>query len=194
MVGGEGKKVDFMKGLNYFVEIIILVSLNFTFMVRFGSLLAMLVAGVLIFQSCSRTSKSSCSFIGPDLVFVGFPEDERDTLVIRRYEPNSTFSKPLDTFRVTKVNVLAEIIGKDSLIVKPANYDKLKTELFTSDWEIYLPGTGRTLRISNVKTRFMNESEPSSMCHSFVTSLNFDGVPYFFSTWFDNQYRVFVTR
>ena len=163
-------------------------------MMRIGSFLTLIVALVLIFQSCKKENDVHCPFLAPDMIFVGFSENERDTMIIRRYEKNSMFSSLIDTFLVSKANINTITKGKDSVQLVPANYDLLTTEFYANDWEIYFPSVGQTVRATDITPRFTTQRNAAEDCQSYVASVDFDGVPYTFSSWFDVPYRVYAVK
>lgn len=162
-------------------------------MIRFSASLVLLIATVLIMQSCDKKDQD-CAFIAPDVVFVNFTPDESDTLIIRRYEKDNQFNTLLDTFLITKANIIREPVGKDSVKLTSATYTKLRTELFANNWEIYLPGVSRTYRISDVAATFTQEHEPSTTCQSFANTVNVDGQTFNYTSWFDVPYRIYLVK
>ena len=162
-------------------------------MVRFGSLLALVVAAIFIAQGCKK-NKEDCPFLAPQLVFVGFTEAERDTIIFRRYENNGLFTSPLDTLLVAKADITVNIVGQDSVALSSVKYPDINSKFFANNWEIYFPGAGRTVRISEVLPTFTKEREASAQCQSYVSSVNVDGQTFTFSSWFDKPYRVYAMR
>ncbi len=163
-------------------------------MIRIGSLLILVVAVILAAQSCTKTKNDNCPFLAPDMVFVGFTEDESDTMVIRRFEKNSDFTTLLDTILINRGNLKRIAVGKDSIRLVPGNYPMLAETFYVHDWQLYLPGAGKTVEIRDAVTKFTKEKSASSTCHSFVTSVRFDRQNYDFVSWFDTPYRVFANR
>jgi len=163
-------------------------------MVRLGSMLILVVVTFLGVQSCTNDKNEDCPFIAPHMVFVGFTEDESDTMIIRRYEKNTNFSKLLDTARITRAHLERIEVGKDSFRLVPDNYPQLEALFYVHDWKLYLPKAKRTVTISNAVPRFTQEKEPSALCQSYVSAVDFDGQTYNFTSWFDRHYRVFATK
>jgi hypothetical protein len=162
-------------------------------MIRIGSVLTLIVAAILVFQSCKKND-SNCPFLAPDMVFVGFSETDRDTMIIRRFEKNGQFNSLLDTFLVSKANITETVKGDDSIAMEPNNYDPLNASFFSNDWEIFFPTINHTVRVSEVTPRFTTERNPAEHCQSYVASLNFDGLKYAYSSWFGDHYRVYAVR
>jgi hypothetical protein len=162
-------------------------------MVRLGAKLIIGVAIAFVLQSCSKT-KEDCSFLAPDIVYVGFTQAETDTFIIRRFEKNTNFIKPLDTLKITRAHIDRIPVGEDSVKLVPDNYSRLSTDFYLNDWEIYFPAMDRTVYITNAVPQFTQEKEASALCHSYVSSVNFDNRVYQFSSWFDTPYRVYVTK
>lgn len=163
-------------------------------MVRFSALLILVVAVIFATQSCNKSKNEDCPFLAPQVVYVGFTEEESDTLVIRRFEKNTNFSKLIDTMRITRAHINRIQVGKDSQRLDPNNYPQLNTLFYLHDWQIYLPGAQQTMEITNATPRFTQEKEPSAQCQSYVSSVVADGYSYSFNSWFDTQYRIFAVK
>lgn len=163
-------------------------------MIRTGSLVMLLVAVLLVVQSCSNKKKEDCPFLAPQMVFVGFTEAESDTMVIRRYEKNSGFGRLLDTARITRGNLQRIAVGKDSFRLVPSNYPQLDALFYLHDWQLYLPEAKKTVEIVGAFPRFTQERERSTTCNSYVSSVQFDRQTYTFTSWFDTHYRVFAVK
>jgi hypothetical protein len=162
-------------------------------MVRFGSLLTVITASILIIQACNK-NKVDCPFLAPQVVFVGFTEAERDTIVYRKYEKNGSFTSLIDTTLISKADIISSTVGQDSIGLSSNKYPDLNTKFFAYDWELYLPGANRTVRISDVTPQFTQERESSAQCQSYTSSVKVDGVMYNFTGWFDSPYRVYALR
>jgi len=163
-------------------------------MARFSSLLALITIVFFIGQSCNKSKNEDCPFLAPKIVYVGFTEAESDTLIVRRYEKNTNFSKLLDTMAITRAHIIRTQVGKDSQRLEPNNYPQLSSLFYLHDWQIYLPGAGQTVAITSATPKFTQEKEPSTQCQSFVSSVTVDNRNYSFSSWFDMQYRVFAIK
>ena len=162
-------------------------------MIRIGSLLTLIVPATLLFQSCKKND-DDCPFLAPEMVFVGFSESDRDTMIIRRYEKNSMFTAPLDTVLVSKANLTYTVKGADSIQIRPNTYDNLNFEFYKNDWEIVFPSINRVIRVTEATPKFTQEREASARCQSYLSSVNYDGLPYTFTTWFDVPYRVYAVK
>jgi len=163
-------------------------------MLRIGSLAVLLFAILFAAQSCSNKKNESCPFIAPQMVFVGFTEDESDTLVIRRFEKNTNFTKLIDTVLINKAHLQRIPVGKDSIRLVPDNYPQFEAHYFAHDWQLYLPKAERVVPIMDATPKFVAEKEPSALCQSYLASVRFDSQFYSFKSWFDTHYRVFAVR
>jgi hypothetical protein len=162
-------------------------------MIRLGSLLAFSAGLVLLSIGCSK-DEEDCAFLAPSIVYVGFDENESDTMIIRRFENNNQFDNLLDTFVVSKANITRTIVGTDSVILSPANYPALNNEFYSNNWELYLPGAQETVRIDNITPRFNSQTETGAQCQSYVEAVHFNGSPYTYDSWFGDEYRVYITN
>lgn len=163
-------------------------------MVRFGSLLLWVIVMALATQSCNKSGNEDCPFLAPKMIYVGFTEDESDTMVIRRFEKNSNFLKLLDTVTITRAHIQRIEVGKDSMRLEPDNYPNLNAGFYLNDWQIYFPAANRTVSVTDATPQFTQEKEPSAQCQSYVSSVIFDGNYYNFTSWFDVPYRVYATK
>lgn len=161
-------------------------------MKRFGLLFGIIAAGFFVFQSCSK-SKDDCAFLAPQMVFVGFDEADSDTLIIRRFTANGLFNQQIDSILIPEAAMTRTVVGQDS-IVFVHNYTPIDREFYGYNWEMYLPGVNKTVRISDIIPRFTQEEEASAQCRSYAASVNFDNRNYIFSTWFDVAYRVYAKK
>jgi hypothetical protein len=161
---------------------------------RLRFFLVALVAGISFLNSCDK-SKSYCAFIAPQMVYIGYSDSERDTMVIRRYNQGGGFAnKPLDTFLVSKANIQSTVIGKDSVILAPANYTLLRTSFYGSDWIIILPGAHHADTFTNIQPRFTTASEPSTTCQSFVKTMMANGKVIAYDQWLTDTYKYYIKR
>lgn len=162
-------------------------------MIRLSSIFILIIAGMVAFQSCSK-KKSDCAFLGPSIVYTGFTEAETDTLIVRRYEKNGLFTNLIDTALISKADITRTIVGTDSVTLTSPKYTLLQDAMYANDFEIYLPGSNRTFKITGVDATFNQEKEPSTICQSFANTVYLDGVKYTFTTFFDTPYRIYATK
>lgn len=163
-------------------------------MFRSSLLLILIVAIVFIAQSCNKGKDDHCPFLAPEIVFVGFTEDESDTMIIRRFEKNTNFTKLIDTVRITKAHLQRIEVGKDSFRLAPDNYPQLNSLLYAHDWQLHLPKAKKTALITDVTPKFTQEKQPTAQCQSYVSSVMFDSQLFTFTSWFDTQYRIYATK
>lgn len=164
-------------------------------MKRLGLLFSVVVAAAAITQSCNK--KDDCPFLSPKIAYVNFTEEETDTLIIRKYQNNNLFDQLIDTALIPKADITRTIAGKDSVILSSTKqqYVYFANNLYAYNWEIVLPGNnGQTIRISDITPRFTQEREASAQCQSYVASMNFNGSPYTWTSWFDSQYQVYIIK
>ncbi len=163
-------------------------------MVRIGSFLALAAAIVFSFSSCTKDKNEDCPFLAPHVIYVGFSENESDTLVFHRYEKNSNFSKLIDTMRITRAHIQRIAVGEDSFRLEPDNYPEFNAKFYLHDWIITVPAVRRSIRITDATPRFTQEKQPSAQCQSYVSSVMFDDKLYSFTSWFDIPYRVYAVK
>lgn len=170
---------------------------KFYFMKRFGAIGTLLIAATAMVSSCKKDNSSNCPFLSPKMVYVSFSESETDTLIIRKYQMGSGFTKLIDTTVIGKADLIRTIIGKDSVVIasnKPT-YADFAYGIYGYDWEVVLPGNGsQTTRISEVVPQFTQERQPSAQCQSFVYSMNFNGTTRKWNSWFGSEYQVYIKK
>gem|GEM_PF-4548870 len=165
-------------------------------MKRFSLFTTVFVALLSIIVACNKNGETHCAFVSPELIFVNYMESDLDTIVVRRFPKDNSFSKPVDTTVFAKGDVTYKLVGDDSTTFKSGRdaYRMFTEELFNNDWEIYLPATGQTSRIYNVVGSFPKSTDPGEACKSFVKSMNFEGVERTYITWIGDDYRYFMVK
>jgi hypothetical protein len=160
---------------------------------RFSSVLLLLIAVVLVGQSCKK-KKEDCAFIAPRMVFNNFSEDESDTMIIRKYEAASGFSKLIDTTLISRAVLTRTTLGNDSVAIN-TNNKAFNNQFYSYNWELVIPGAGgKVVRFSDIIARFTQEVETSAQCQSYVSSMNQDGSQRVFATWFVDSYNLFIVK
>lgn len=165
---------------------------------KYLSILAVaFIASVVFMSSCGKGDEGShCQFVSPSFILVDYTEDEMDTLILRRYEKNNAFASPIDTMMLSKAEIAYKEVGDDSFRITSTKdqYIKFSAELYDNDWEIFIPATNTTSRITEVKAQFLSKTDPSEECRSFASSMRVDGMKKEYATWFGDNYRFFVTN
>lgn len=163
-------------------------------MKRFSLLIVALIAGITFLNSCDK-SKQYCAFVAPQMVYIGFDESERDTIVIRRYTKGGGFAvKPIDTFLVSKANIQGTIIGQDSIILSPVNYTQLRDYFYGNDWLVILPGAKHVDTFTNIEARFTTQTESSTICQSFTKAMIANGQTITYSQWLADTYKYYIKK
>ena len=161
---------------------------------KITSLLAVLAVSLLVFAAACSKDSEDCVFKAPDMVFVGYSEAATDTIIYRRYENNGQFNNLLDTILVANTNIKRQVIGKDSVVLFPMTYPDFGTNFYTNNWELYLPATKQSIRISDIVPVFNQQREAGSQCHSYVSSVVVNQQLYTYTSWFGSGYRIYVHR
>lgn len=166
-------------------------------MIRFATLAIFTIFSLAAFQSCNKQSKSDCSFIFPDIVYINFTEEETDTLILRRYEKDAEFANLIDTVLIPKGDIIRTIIGRDSVVLNSASekYHTFNHYGYNYDWELDMPGiTGFPVRITGIEAQIVQEKAPSTHCHSFITNMHFHLATYSWQAWLKDTYKVYLTK
>src|SRR5690606_34052609 len=165
---------------------------------KYLSILAVAFIGAIVFMtSCGKGDNGShCQFLSPAFILVNYTEQEMDTLILRRYEKNNNFSNLLDTLMLSKAEITYKKVGDDSVSVtsNKDGYVKFAAELYENDWEIYVPATQTTGRITEVNAQFLSKTDPGEECKSFAKSMRVDGFKKEYATWFGDDYRFFIVK
>ncbi|MBS1589394.1 MAG: hypothetical protein JST52_07240 [Bacteroidetes bacterium] len=162
-------------------------------MFRVGSIAFVFVA-LLLLANCKKESDNSCPFLAPGVVYVGMTQSQTDTFVIRRFEKSSGFAKLVDTMLITKAHINQVAVGKDSFMLLPDNYPNFNALFYSNNWQIYFPKMHRTVQIFGAVPRFTQNNQNSSQCQSYVSEVTVDNTVFHFNSWFDSQYRIYVTK
>ncbi|HYC27945.1 MAG TPA: hypothetical protein VEB42_04000 [Chitinophagaceae bacterium] len=139
-----------------------------------------LVILAIITAAASCGKKCTCEFETIPPAFVGYNNSEIDTIIIKRFEKGSNFSRQVDSFTLTVSNTVYSRTGTDTTLVYPQNTSQRLSE--DSDWQLTNPFDNRTIRVSDivVEKRVSHCGGIFSMdkqyCISPVASFNRDGV------------------
>ncbi len=166
-------------------------------MKRISAFAIALISSVCFLISCGKDdNKTHCQFMAPDFVLVDYTENERDTIIIRRFEKDNSFSTIVDSTMLSKGELKYTVVGQDSIVLTSTKegFRKFHEELHANDWEIYIPATGTLRRISEVKGMFESKRDNGEECRSFVESMKYEGSTRIYTTWFGDSYRFFVTN
>lgn len=141
-------------------------------------------------SSCCKTT--TCKQGSGTISLVGFPYNASSTLYLRKYQLNTNFSVKIDTVEYTFQADEYERKG-DTLLLDPYGPSFRRSimnpiagyKFFLEagyDYELVLPYTGRTSRITDItetgveqKMCFFSKHYP---CNTVVNSLKVDGVQY----------------
>jgi hypothetical protein len=96
---------------------------------------------VTIYSSCCKVY---CPRELMSMRFIGFDPSDIDTLIIRKYEPTN-FTTPIDTFM--RIGIFSPM---DTVYFDYFDSDGFQ---FSKNYDVSLPGIGRSFRINELKTR-----------------------------------------
>jgi len=128
----------------------------------------------ITFCICS-CGKCPCVDSDLNLGFIGFDPSEVDTIIIRKYFKNNTFTTLIDTaffdnkgsFNIKKSN------DTISFPVRIGNFSISKNY----DWILFLPSINRIFKISNIVSPQVSLPCPNKVqCINPINSLDIDGV------------------
>ena len=103
---------------------------------------------IIIISTFISACEYHCTTASPNIAFVAFPDDETDTIVVKRFAKGSNFSNIIDTRQIDKLNSSFQKIN-DTLTVWIA-YGLEVGFVSNYDYELTLPSTGRQFRISDI--------------------------------------------
>lgn len=164
-------------------------------MKRFSILSLGIVAILSLVIACNKND-NYCPFVAPGFVAVNFAENDYDTIIIRRFEKDNSFSKLVDTILISKAEMTYKTVGQDSVLITSINpkYRLFSEEIFANDWQIYIPGAQVTESISEVKGLYETQTKPTQPCKSYVQSMKYQGSIRTYLTWLDDSYRFYVIK
>jgi hypothetical protein len=130
------------------------------------------------------------------MVFLQFTPDELDTIILRKYAKDNSFSNQLDTSLLAKGGLTYTSLGQDSITISSDSvlYQTFINNFYLNDWEIYLPGAQYTARINDINCRFFTQTDKGESCKSFVLDLKLQGIKNTYTTWFGDDYRYYITK
>jgi hypothetical protein len=123
---------------------------------------------LMIFGGC----KYACleNYMNP--VFIGFGPGQVDTFVVRAYQPNSNFQQLVDTTVVTNCCAGVFTVQGDSTVIFLNEESNSKNLSPDYDWQIYIPSTGKTARITSIQSPL---SKGTRGCYNPIISYVQDG-------------------
>jgi len=164
-------------------------------MKRFSILSLGIVAILSLVIACNKND-NYCPFVAPGFVAVNFTENDYDTIIIRRFEKDNSFSKLVDTILMSKAEMTYKTIGQDSVLITSINpkFRLFNEEIFANDWQFYIPGAQVTESISEVKGLYETQAKPTQPCKSYVQSMKYQGSIRTYTTWLSDSYRFYITK
>ena len=89
--------------------------------------------------------------------FIGFSKSQIDTVILKRFTPGGNFANLIDSVVITDPSIdtncchpyLYSVEGDTTLIFN--RYDTIGPIRSGYDWQIYIPGTGSTINITNIE-------------------------------------------
>lgn len=109
------------------------------------------LAIVATFMAGCISKPCSLSHLTP--AFIGFSQDDLDTIVVRRYEVNDNFKHLLDTLIVTKSEWYLKSSVDTTVIEANLNNGSVEAQnqlIPGYDWEIYIPAVKKNILISHI--------------------------------------------
>jgi hypothetical protein len=94
-----------------------------------------------------------CSLSHLTPAFIGFSQDDLDTIVVRHYEANGNFNHLLDTLVVTKGEWYLKSSADTTVIETNSISAPVEAQNHLSpgyDWEIYVPAVKKVILISHI--------------------------------------------
>jgi hypothetical protein len=124
--------------------------------------------------ACMSGCRHSCTnaFLLP--AFIGFSQNDLDTIVVRSYQPNDNYQHLLDTFLIVKNVSCFAFTFHDTTILDFVNFNTTTENIASgSDWQIYIPARNRTISISDIISEQTEGSR--KICLNPITSFMQDG-------------------
>src|SRR6476620_4333221 len=145
------------------------------------------------------TKKVPCVDSDIKMAFIGFTESDLDTIVLRKFQPDDNYQHLIDTINIFYDSSLY-FRSNDTMFVSV--YDPIRGIKAYSDWQIFIPGTTKTVLISAIVTEQM-----TTKCSTLGETLNCDCLNKIYSLKRDNifmdlsnlnpyinPYRVYINR
>ena len=155
--------------------------------------IVVILSSLVLFGCVKSKEKHECPFLAPSVVFVNFTETDLDTVFLRKYANNNSFSSLIDTTIISKAKIQRTPVGEDSIAVNFPSED-FYTNFSDANWDLVVPGTTSQTRLSNIKVQYNFDERDGSTCKSFVTSLLANNGVLTYSTWIGNGYRIYITK
>jgi hypothetical protein len=180
---------------------------------------------LIVFDSCKKYTCPETVYCGTgyDFILVGYDTSELDTVILRVYKGDNSFSYLLDTGVIVDTlerNSIGLVFAwlplygneEDSLLLNELqalgsyrNFD-VDTNYISYDWELFIPKDQRTYRITDIKMSGSMEqtvqtcdkqgNQISATCGLYFASYTVDGTVYTY-TGFDQKIGsnyIFLTK
>ena len=96
--------------------------------------------------------KNPCRNNNVNPAFVGFSQNDIDTIILKSFKPNDNFRQPVDTILIANFIGGASIYTtiNDTTFVYINNSNPNHNISSGLDWQIYIPAQNKTISISNI--------------------------------------------
>ena len=107
---------------------------------------------LLIICIASNSCNHECIRAASNIALVSYLPGETDTVIVRKFEKNSTFTTVIDTFLLNRLT--SSYQNKNDTLEIFESYGTDKELLSKYDYEIYLPGINRLYQITEITEEF----------------------------------------
>jgi len=160
----------------------------------------LIVLSIYFTSCCYEIQCTNSGVVVRSIAFPQFTTDQIASIVIRRFNQNSNFQKPIDSLLINSANSVINSAVSDTPVVQLNFQIKYITPGY--DFEIFVPSTNTLAKITNILQPPSQENACSysevpehSSCSNPITSVTVNGVLQnyggnqggFYSTIFINQ-------
>lgn len=147
---------------------------------------------LLIYNSC--TFWCGNGFI--NLAFIGFSQNDIDTIILKKYEPNNAYSHFIDSVVIDE-QVARYTVRNDTTILHVSIGDLNYYIERNFDWQVYIPAKNKTVFISNITSEDVKGT--NKRCLDPITSFVQDGqtiIPQYVEsdTFYLQGYRAYINN
>ena len=132
----------------------------------------------IVFLSCQY--EYNCGDLAIYPTFLGFDSSDIDTIIIRKFEPNTNYQNLIDTFIATSANSLYSGVSDSTTVF--IDYNRQEKDIKVNyDWQIFVPAKQRVISISDIKSEKTTGErdrfgEPiGNSCYNRIFSMNVNG-------------------
>ena len=154
---------------------------------------------ILLLTSCGKDHECDCIDASIQTSFIGYPMDDIDTFIIRKFKAADNYQTLLDSIRVGYGGIGAYTNLHDTTTVTVYNNKVLSAGY---DWQIFIPAVNKTILLSDIeaeknkgtyRTGIFSMDKQLCDCSNRVFSAKINNQPFTFQST-DGNYFIYIRK